>query len=97
MQWPQARVVATLPGSLPMGGVVPETPIHAFATTPACLTLQPQPSLLPTREDIDIGGSIAFLIRDVVTSDEARAIIEASEVFGYREEAPGISTHPECA
>jgi hypothetical protein len=93
-QWPATRVVATLPGSLPMGGVVPGTPIHAFAATPACLALKPQPSLRPSRHDIDLGGSIAFVIRDVVTPDEARAIMEASEVFGYREEAPGISTPP---
>ncbi|MGI9152180.1 MAG: 2OG-Fe(II) oxygenase [Limnohabitans sp.] len=92
--WPVTRVVATLPGSLPMGGVVPETPIHAFVQTPACLALGPQPALHPTRQEIDLGGPIAFMIRDVVTAQEAQAIIDASEVFGYRDEAPGISTPP---
>ena len=57
-----------------MGGVVPETPIHAFAATPACLALKPQPSLRPSRLDVDLGGSIAFVIRDVVTPDEARTL-----------------------
>ena len=94
IDWPATRVVATLPGSLPMGGVVPETPIHAFAHAPACLALTPQAALHPQRQDIDLGGSIAFTISDVVTPDEAQAIIAASEVFGFRDEAPGISTPP---
>jgi 2OG-Fe(II) oxygenase superfamily len=92
--WPATRVVATLPGSLPMGGVVPQTPIHAFAHTPARLEFQAQPVLNPQRSDIDLGGRLAFKIDEVVTADEAQAIIEASEVFGYRDEAPGISTPP---
>lgn len=94
IDWPTTRVVATLPGSLPMGGVVPETPIHAFAQTPESLAFQTQQVLQPKRQDIDLGGPIAFVIHDVVTADEAQAIIEASEVFGYREEAPGIATPP---
>ena len=94
IDWPTTRVVATLPGSLPMGGVVPETPIHAFAQTPEPLAFQTQQMLQPTRQDIDLGGPIAFVIHDVVTADEAQTIIEASEVFSYREEAPGIATPP---
>jgi hypothetical protein len=94
INWPSTRVVAALPGSLPMGGVVPETPIYAFAKTPESLSFKPQPKLKPKREEIDLGGLIAFVIHDVVTADEAKAIIEASEVFGYREEAPGIATPP---
>lgn len=94
IDWPTTRVVGTLPGSLPMGGVVPETPIHAFSQTPESLAFQTQQVLQPTRQDIDLGGPIAFVIHDVVTADEAQAIIEASEVFGYREEAPGIATPP---
>lgn len=30
--WPPHRTVARLPGSLPMGSVVEDTPIHAFET-----------------------------------------------------------------
>ena len=92
--WPEQKVVARLMGSLPMGGVVPETPIHAFAQPPACLSFQNQPSLRPTRRDIDLGGLLAFVIDDVTTAVEAEAIMAASEVFGYRDEAPGISTPP---
>ena len=39
--WPELRAVAHLPGSLPMGGVVPDTPVHAFAHTPEALQLDP--------------------------------------------------------
>ena len=83
-----------MPGSLPLGGVVPMTPIHAFTSPPAALHLQPQPGLIPRRRDIDLGGLLAFSIDNVVTANEADAIVEASERFGYRDEAPGISTPP---
>lgn len=92
--WPAQRVVASMPGSLPMGGVVHETPVHAFESTQSCLALGPQPSLQPRRHDIDLGGYLAFFIDDVVTAAEADCIVAASEHFGYREEAPGIATPP---
>lgn len=94
MDWPQTRVVARLTGSLPMGGVVPDTPIHAFAQTPAALALGPAPGLTPKRLDIELGGLLAFAIDPVVTAEEADRIVAASEVFGYRDEAPGIATPP---
>lgn len=92
--WPTQRVVASMTGSLPMGGAVADTPVHAFTTTPACLHFAAHPQLLPSRSDIDLGGLLAFTIDNVVTIDEADQIIAASEVFGYRHEAPGISTPP---
>lgn len=92
--WPEPRVVARMMGSLPMGGVVPETPIHTFAHTPECLKLPIFSQLRPSRRDIDLDGLLAFVIEDVVTPQEADAIVAASEVFGYRDEAPGISTPP---
>jgi hypothetical protein len=82
-------------GSLPMGGTVPETPIHAFEKSPAELSFNVNHQLLkPVRYDIELGGLLGFVIDDVVTSREARSIIEASEYFGFRDEAPGISTPP---
>ena len=92
--WPPHRTVAAMPGSLPLGGVVPVTPIHAFATTPPALTLQANADLVPKRQAIALGGLLAFAISSVITADEADAIIEASERLGYRDEAPGISTPP---
>ncbi|MEY8877313.1 MAG: 2OG-Fe(II) oxygenase [Leptothrix sp. (in: b-proteobacteria)] len=92
--WPAHRAVAHLPGSLPMGGVVPMTPIHAFVEPAPALVLQAQPALAPQRHDIDLGGLLAFVISDVVTAAEADAIVTATERFGYRAEAPGIATPP---
>ena len=92
--WPEARVVALMPGSLPMGGAVPDTPIHAFARTPECLGLTRQHGLAPRRRDIALGGRLAFLVEDVLAPDEADRLVAASEVFGYRDEAPGIATPP---
>ncbi len=92
--WPGHHAVAHLPGSLPMGGVVPMTPVHAFDSTAPALALLSQPALQPTRHDIALGDRLAFVIADVVTADEAHAIVEASERFGYRDEAPGIATPP---
>lgn len=91
--WPAKRVVATLPGSLPMGGVQMDTPIFAFEQPAAPLQFEPN-DLPRTRHELDIGGQQAWLINDVVSAQEANAIIEATEFFGYQQAAPGISTPP---
>lgn len=92
--WPELRAVAHLPGSLPMGGVVPDTPVHAFSRTPDALRFDADTDLNPKRRDIDLDGLLAFEISDVVTASEAGRLIEASERMGYRPEAPGIATPP---
>jgi hypothetical protein len=92
--WPAHFEAAHMPGSLPMGGVIPMTPIFAFETPAAPLVLSDEASLSPRRTDIELGGLLAFVIDDVMTPTEADAVIEASERFGYRDEAPGISTPP---
>lgn len=102
--WPAHRSVALLPGSLPHGGIVPDTPIHAFVTPPPQLALAVQANIetdpeasakpRPTRHDIELGGLLAFEIRNLLTTAEADLMIEASERFGYRDEAPGIATPP---
>ncbi len=92
--WPAPFEVAHMPGSLPMGGVVPMTPIFTFAQPASQLALSLDHGLTPHRTDIELGGLLAFSISDVVTTAEADAIIEASECFGYRDEAPGIQTPP---
>ena len=93
-EWPAHRTVALLPGSLPQGGVVPDTPIHAFIAPPSPLDLRADAALRPERHDIELGGLLAFEIRNLVSATEADAIVEASERFGYRDEAPGIATPP---
>lgn len=94
LEWPAHQAVAQLPGSLPMGGVVPMTPVHAFVQTPDTLRLDANVPIHPTRTDIALGGLLAFVIDQVVTPAEADAIVAASERMGYRDEAPGISTPP---
>lgn len=92
--WPAAIAVAHLPGSLPLGGVVPMTPVFAFAGPAPQLALTADSGLVPQRTDIELGGLLAFTIDNVITAAEADAIVEASERFGYRDEAPGIATPP---
>lgn len=92
--WPDAIAVAHLPGSLPLGGVVPMTPVFAFDRAAPQLALAADSGLAPRRTDIELGGLLAFTIDEVITPDEADAIVEASERFGYRDEAPGIATPP---
>jgi hypothetical protein len=94
LAWPDHFAVAHMPGSLPMGGVVPMTPIFAFREPAPRLALPRDHGLTPHRTEIELGGLIAFLISDVITAEEADAIVEASERFGYRDEAPGIQTPP---
>jgi len=77
-----------------MGGVVPMTPVHAFDTPPTALALGDEPTLRPARQDIELGGLLAFVIDQVVTPTEADAIVQATEQLGYRDEAPGIATPP---
>jgi hypothetical protein len=84
-------VVATMPGSLPMGGVVADTPIHALRPG---LALAPQPGLQPRRSDIELGGLLAFTISEVLSSDEADRLAAAAEALGYSAAAPGIHTAP---
>jgi hypothetical protein len=92
--WPKQIEIAHMTGSLPMGGIVPMTPIFAFATPATPLMFGHEPSLNPRRTDIELGGLLAFSIDDVITAAEADAIVAATECFGYREEAPGIATPP---
>ena len=92
--WPAHRSVALLPGSLPQGGIVPDTPIHAFVTPPPQLVLRIDADLRPIRHDIELGGLLGFEIRNLLTAAEADALVLASERFGYRDEAPGIATPP---
>ena len=88
------RAVAHMPGSLPMGGQVADTPVFAFHHTPPGLALSPQPNLAPQRRDITLEELLAFEISDVLTSAEADALVDATEQLGYRDEAPGIQTPP---
>lgn len=88
------RAVAHMTGSLPMGGQVADTPVFAFFHTPSGLDFSPQPSLTPQRRDISLDGLLAFDISEVLTHAESDALVAATELLGYRDEAPGIQTPP---
>jgi hypothetical protein len=94
IDWPQTRVVSVMTGSLPMGDTVQNSPIFAFEETPSFLKFDTQIQLNPKLENIDLGGLLAFSIENVVTHEEADAIVATSEYFGFRDEAPGIRTPP---
>lgn len=88
------RVVATLHGSLPMGGFVANSRIHALVG-PVIDTDTPVAALPPSvRTDIDLGGLLAFVIDNVVSDAVADRIVAITEQMGYRPEAPGIQTAP---
>ncbi|TFW16435.1 2OG-Fe(II) oxygenase [Duganella callida] len=93
MDYPH-HTVAELHGSLPMGGVVARTPVHAFQHLPPELRLRQRPELRQQRRDLDLDGQLAFEITNVLTADEADALVRWSEQLGYRAEAPGITTPP---
>ncbi|NGZ88516.1 2OG-Fe(II) oxygenase [Duganella aceris] len=87
-------VIATQPGSLPMGGTVPDTPIYALRRLPAGLLASAAAMEPAVRRDIDIGGQLAFVIGNILSAEACRALIGIGEHFGFRDEAPGISTPP---
>jgi hypothetical protein len=68
--WPTHHAVARMHGSLPMGGVIPMTPIYAFASPASALVFQELGTLQPLRRDIGIAGVLAFEISDMVTPYE---------------------------
>ncbi|MEY3572921.1 MAG: hypothetical protein RJA77_836 [Pseudomonadota bacterium] len=91
---PTSRVVARITGSLPMGGVQPNTPIYAFDEAlflPEELVAPPIP---PSRTDINLDGQLAFLISGVLTRTQCQTIVRATESLGYSAAAPGIATPP---
>ena len=94
MDFPGHHAVAYLPGSLPMGGVVPMTPVHAFDAPPELLRLATHAAQPPVRRNIALEGQLAFAIEPVLSAAEADAIVAATEQLGYRDEAPGIVTPP---
>lgn len=81
-----------MPGSLPMGGSVANTPIHTL-TAPLQLPAS-VPGLTPRRHDIDLDGQLAFRVDGVLSREECDRIVEVAEGLGFRPEAPGIATPP---
>ncbi|MEZ5840585.1 MAG: 2OG-Fe(II) oxygenase [Hyphomicrobiales bacterium] len=87
------RPVAHIPGSLPGGGFVANTPIWGV-TMPPLLRPVSARTVETRREEVDIGGKLAFYVENVFDADEADAFVALTERLGYRSEAPGIQTPP---
>ena len=87
----RTRVVARLTGTLPEGGFEEGTPIHAV-DLPDLLRREDAP--VATRDEIDLGGKLAFVIENVLTREECGRLIAVTETLGFRDAAPGINTPP---
>ncbi|WP_435258335.1 2OG-Fe(II) oxygenase [Thioclava sp. FR2] len=86
-----ARVVARLTGTLPDGGYEEDTPIYAVDLPDL---LRPENAPQPHREEVDLGGKLAFTLEDVATREECAHLIAVTEALGFRDAAPGINTPP---
>ena len=91
---PPTRVVATMLGSLPMGGAQANTPIHALAAPLFEDDGLIPPDLPASRTDLPLDGQLAFLVSKVLTRAQCARIVEATEQMGYSAAAPGIATPP---
>lgn len=87
-------VIATQPGSLPMGGSVQNTPIYALNPLPQEAINSMRASAPATRTELDIGEQLAFVIDNVMSKEACELMIDIGEHFGYRSDAPGIRTPP---
>lgn len=87
-------VVASLTGTLPMGGMKANTPIYALDNSPESLTFNANDIENQEREDVNLKDLLAFTIENVITKTEANTLIALTERLGYREDAPGIRTPP---
>jgi hypothetical protein len=85
------RVIARLTGTLPEGGYEEDTPIHAV-DLPGLLDRTDAPTAW--RDEIDLGGKLAFTIENLLTRAECARLIEVTEALGFRDAAPGINTPP---
>lgn len=88
------HVVERMRGSLPMGGSVENAPIHAMAVESVPRVPAEKTGPAPTRTDIPVAGQLAFVIDNVLTSEECDSIVNAGESMGFISAAPGIRTPP---
>lgn len=86
----RTRIVAVDNGSLPNGGVAPNTPIYAVENTFLDTTE------LTAQDPIDLSwpGKLAFMIDDVLSPTECARLIALTEQLGFSDAAPGIQTPP---
>jgi hypothetical protein len=88
-------IVDQLPGSLPMGGIVPNTPIYRVNREALDVFVKPETSDNDTELSLlSLDNKMAFVIDNVLSAQECALIIKITDQLGYRPEAPGIQTPP---
>lgn len=88
-------IIEKLPGTLPLGGIVDNTPIYRTHNIDEDLLEKDNLALQTKRHsNIDLGGKLAFVIDDVLSKQECEKLIQVTEKMGFRPEAPGIQTAP---
>lgn len=77
-----------------MGESTDEAPYYTVDALPEELQLAPA-CHAPSRTDLQLGSdTLAFVIDNVLSPEEAQALLELSEAMGYSRFAPGIRTPP---
>jgi len=90
----KTSVLCTVSGSGNHGETTKAAHFHTLAEHPECLTLG-KSAATPTRTDIDVGSSVpAFTIDNILTPEEADALVAVTETMGYSRFAPSITTPP---
>jgi hypothetical protein len=88
-------VIDKMPSSLPMGGIVADTPIFSVDTQALALFNKPDTNINEAKlTTLALEDRLAFVIDNVLTAEECELIINITEQLGYRPEAPGIQTPP---
>jgi hypothetical protein len=85
------KVLSLVEGSLPLGGWVDNVPIYGVD----CSNFRWGGRQNKTNKiNIDLPGTLAFTVTNVMTHFECQQLIQISESLGFRNEAPGIRTDP---
>ena len=88
-------IIDQLPGSLPMGGTVPNTPIYRVNRQALDLFAKSDQDISDAKlSTLSLENKLAFVIDNVLSAQECALIISITDQLGYRPEAPGIQTPP---
>ena len=88
------KVLCTVGGSGNYGERTDKAHFYTLAEHPSSLTIGKSANLNePVRHDIDL-GVLAFTIDNILSSEEADALVAVTECMGYSRFAPSITTPP---
>lgn len=91
-----SRVVAEMVGTLPRGGSKACVPVYApLPPLPKSLRDMPNEALPKhAKVEVEVSNKTAFVVRGVISAEEADDIVQMTEAMGYTDAAPGINTPP---